>query len=96
MSYFVLFIILTLFNSYFCSFLNGVLTCACVNRMSRRIKSIAKNFLAEKNKVRKEDALFQGSVASSSRHQELLRYIDPALQGCQIAFQRDEVTFKLI
>ncbi len=65
------------------------------NRMSRRIKQLAKGFLGARSKAtstRDEETLFQGSTSSTSRRRILLSHVDPELQGRTVALQRNEVT----
>ena len=63
------------------------------NRMSKKLKAVTKKLFGGKSQVQTVDTLFKGSSAGSTRREEIMKHVDPALMGRTVCFQRDEVTF---
>ncbi|WVZ64289.1 hypothetical protein U9M48_013833, partial [Paspalum notatum var. saurae] len=57
-------------------------------KTSHRFKQVAKGFMGKM--IPSKERLFQGSTSTGSRHEALLRCVDPNLQGVPIALQRNE------
>ena len=62
------------------------------NRMSKKMKQLARNFLQSKSRSSNEDDLFKGCSSDSRRRKELLSAIVADFPGRAIAVQADEVT----
>ena len=67
-----------------------------LNRMSKKLKSVTKKLFGGKSQAGMADTLFKGSSSGSSRRDEILKHIDPALVGRTVCFERDQVIFTFV